>query len=287
MSDSPNIADVTERDFNALVVEKSRTVPVLVDFWAAWCAPCQMLMPVLGRLAEEYRGKFFLAKVNADVEQTLAARYGVRSLPTVRLFKNGAVVDEFMGAQPERTIRALLDRHIPRESDALVHQALLELRSGNLEQAAALLQRARRIDPANDKVKIELARILTALSRLEEAAAVLDDLSADGKRDPEAVALTARLEFARIAAGAPPPTELEKRIAADPRDSEARYQLGARRLLAGDYEAALDQLLEIVRRDRRYGDGAAHKAMLKVFELLGDKPELVRKYRGLLYSALN
>jgi len=287
MSDSPYIADVTERDFDALIVQKSREVPVLVDFWAAWCAPCQMLMPVLARLAEEYRGKFFLAKVNSDTEQALAARYGVRSLPTVKLFKNGTVVDEFLGAQPERTIRALLDRHIPRESDALVYQALLELRSGKPEQAVTLLQRARQNDPANDNVKIELARILAALSRLDEAAAVLDDLSADGKRGPDAVALAARLEFARIAAGAPPLAELEKRITANPRDSEARYQLGARRLLAGDGEAALDQLLEIVRRDRRYGDGAAHKAMLKVFELLVDKPELVRKYRGLLYSALN
>jgi len=287
MSDSPHISDVTERDFDILVVQKSREVPVLVDFWAAWCAPCQMLMPLLAGLAEEYRGKFFLAKVNTDVEQALAARYGVRSLPTVKLFKNGAVADEFMGAQPEKTIRVLLDRHIPRESDALVHQALLELRSGKPEQAVTMLQRARLNDPANDNVKIELARILAALSRLEEAAVVLDDLSADGKRNLVAAVLTARLEFARIAAGAPSPAELERRIAADPRDNEARYLLGARRILAGDYEAALDQLLEILRRDRRFGDGAAHKAMLEVFELLGDKPDLVRKYRGLLYGALN
>jgi len=287
MSDSPYILEVTERDFDAVVVQKSREVPVLVDFWAAWCAPCQMLMPVLARLAGEYRGKFFLAKVNTDVEQALAARYGVRSLPTVKLFKNGAMVDEFMGAQSERTIRALLDRHIPRESDALVYQALLELRSGKPEQAVALLQRARQDDPANDNVKIELARILAALSRPEDAVVVLDDLSVDGKRDPEAVALTARLEFARIAADAPLQAELEQRIAANPHDNEARFQLGARRLLAGDYEAALDQLLEILRRDRRYGDGAAHRAMLKVFELLGDKSDVVRKYRGLLYSALN
>jgi len=208
-------------------------------------------------------------------------------LPTVKLFKNGAVVDEFMGAQPEKTIRALLDRHIPRDPDPLVYQALLEMRSGKPEQAVALLQRARQDDPANDNVKIELARILAALSRLEDAVVVLDDLSVDGKRDPEAVALTARLEFARIAAGAPLQAELEKRIAANPHDNEARFQLGARRLLAGDYAAALDQLLEILRRGRRNGDGAVHKAMLKVFELLGDKPDVVRKYRGLLYSALN
>jgi len=287
MSDSPYISDVTERDFDTLVVHKSRELPVLVDFWAAWCAPCQMLMPVLAKLAEEYGGKFFLAKVNTDVEQALAARYAVRSLPTVRIFKNGAVIDEFLGAQPERTIRALLDRHIPRQSDALLHQALQELRGGNPEQALTLLQRARQDDPSNDSVKIELARILTAMSRFEEAAIVLNDLSADGKDKPETVALMSRLEFTRIAADAPPVTELKKRIAANVRDNEARYQLSLRQALAGDHVAALDDLLAILQYDRRFSDGAAHKAMLGIFNLLWDKPELVRKYRGLLYSALN
>jgi len=287
MSNTPYIFDVTERDFDTLVVQKSRERPVLVDFWASWCTPCQMLMPVLAKLAETYGGKFFLAKVNTDVEQALATRYAVRSLPTVKIFKNGAAIDEFLGAQPERTIRALLDRHLPRQSDALVYQALPEARGGNPQQALTLLERARQDDPANDSVKIELARILTALSRFEEAAIVLNELSAEGKDHPEIVALMSRLEFTRTAADAPPVAELEKRIAANVRDNEARYQLSLRHALTGDYVAALDDLLAILRYDRRFGDGAAHKAMLGILNLLWDKPELVRKYRALLYSALN
>ncbi|MEK7666059.1 MAG: thioredoxin, partial [Pseudomonadota bacterium] len=108
MIPSPHIADVTQQTFESLVLAKSREIPVLADFWADWCGPCKQLMPVLARLVDEYDGKFFLAKINSDTEQPLAARYGVKSLPTVKLFKNGQVVEEFMGAQPEKTIRALL-----------------------------------------------------------------------------------------------------------------------------------------------------------------------------------
>ena len=136
MSPSPHIADVTQQTFESLVLAKSREIPVLADFWAAWCGPCKQLMPVLAKLADEYGGKFFLAKINSDTEQPLAARYGVKSLPTVKLFRNGQVVEEFMGAQPEKTIRALLDRHIPRESDTLVYNAMLAARSGKTRRGA-------------------------------------------------------------------------------------------------------------------------------------------------------
>jgi len=244
-------------------------------------------LPVLAKLSEEYGGNFVLAKVNADVEQPLAARYAVHSLPTVKIFKNGAAIDEFLGARPERTIRALLDRHMPRQSDALVYQALQELRGRNPEQALSLLQRARQDDPANDGITIELARILTALSRFEDAAVALKDLSAGGNDKPETVALMSRLEFTRIAADAPPAKELEKRIAANVRDNGARYQLSLRHALTGDHVAALDDLLAIRRCDRRFDGGAPPKVMLGIFNLLWDRPELVRKYRSLLYDALN
>lgn len=287
MSQSAYIADVSQNDFDQMVLQRSHQVPVLVDFWAAWCGPCQMLMPLLARLAEEYAGKFFLAKVNTDVEQSLAAQYGIRSLPTVKLFKDGRIVDEFMGVQPERTIRALLDRHIPRPSDAMIDQAIAAFRAGDAARAQRLLEQVLALEPNNDRARLELAGVHITQGRFEEATALLDGLSADGKLDPRSAALRGRLEFARVAAAAPPVAELETAIAANPGDCLARYQLAAVRVLGGDYERALAELLEIVRRDRKFGDDAGRKAMLAVFNLLGSGDELVKKYRTALSSALN
>lgn len=285
MAQSSHIADVTEQSFEAEVLARSHQMPVLADFWAAWCGPCQALMPVLARLAEEYQGRFFLAKINSDDQQPLAARYGVRSLPTVKLFRNGQVVDEFMGAQPEKTIRALLDRHIPRESDALIGQAVAAARNGQIEQALAIMQQAMTLDPASDRVKLELARLLAHLRRIDEAEQVLNAASAEARESAHATALRARFEFARIAANSDAGA-LEAAIAADPKDSTARYQLAAQRVLDNRHREALDQLLEIVRTDRKFQDDAARKAMISVFNLLGGG-ELVNEYRRKLSMALN
>lgn len=287
MSQSPYIAEVSQQGFDRLVLQRSREVPVLVDFWAAWCGPCQMLMPLLAKLAEDYDGKFFLAKVNTDVEQGLATHYGIRSLPTVKLFKDGQIIDEFMGVQPERMIRALLDRHIPRPSDAVIDRAVAALRAGHAGEATQLLGQVLQAEPSNDRARLELAGVLIAQGNFDEAAASLDDLSAQAKADPRATELRGRLEFARVAAAAPPVTELERTVTTNPNDCPARYQLAAVRVLAGDYERALPELLEIVRRDRKFGDDAGRKAMLAVFGLLGSSGELVKKYRALLSNALN
>jgi putative thioredoxin len=246
-----------------------------------------MLMPLLAKLAEDYDGKFFLAKVNTDVEQGLATHYGIRSLPTVKLFKDGQIIDEFMGVQPERMIRALLDRHIPRPSDAVIDRAVAALRAGHAGEATQLLGQVLQAEPSNDRARLELAGVLIAQGNFDEAAASLDDLSAQAKADPRATELRGRLEFARVAAAAPPVTELERTVTTNPNDCPARYQLAAVRVLAGDYERALPELLEIVRRDRKFGDDAGRKAMLAVFGLLGSSGELVKKYRALLSNALN
>jgi putative thioredoxin len=287
MSPSPHLADVTQQTFESLVLAKSREIPVLADFWAAWCGPCKQLMPVLAKLADEYAGKFFLAKINSDTEQPLAVRYGVKSLPTVKLFRNGQVVEEFMGAQPEKTIRALLDRHIPRESDALVDNALLAARSGKPDEALAILQQAVKTDPGNDRAKLELARLHTYFGHAAEAEVALAALSVEARESSDAVGLKAQLEFVHIVANARPPDALLTAIAANARDSDARYELAAHLVLRQQYEAALDQLLEIVRTDRKFHDDASRKAMVSIFNLLGGSGDTVKQYRAKLSMALN
>lgn len=287
MNSSPHIAEVTGKDFVEKVLERSRTVPVLVDFWASWCAPCQMLMPVLARLADDYQGKFFLAKVNTDAEQELARRYGIRSLPTMRLFKDGEPVDGFIGVQPERTIRALIERYIVRESDVMATEARRLIAAGQADQALALLRRAAERDPGNDRVAVALAEALLAAERHDEAEQTIKALPPQRQLDADIAALKARLELARLANGAPPSAALEKRLAADPNDSEARYFLAIRHIAAGDHAAGLEQLLELVRRDRRFREDAARKAMIGVFNMLGGAHPLTNRYRGLLSSALN
>ncbi|WP_298135511.1 thioredoxin [Acidiferrobacter sp.] len=286
MATSPYITDVTEGNFDQAVIERSRTVPVLVDFWADWCAPCRSLMPILAKLAEEYQGRFFLAKVNSDEEQRLSGRFGVRGLPTVKLFKQGAEVAQFVGAQPERTIRELLDAHIDRPSDTALRAALDQEAAGNREGALAQLQAAHGADPANDRLTAHLGRLLCEQGRMADGETVLKGLSARALGDAEIGAVMARLEFVRMVAGTPALAELERTVGAHPEDLRARLTLGARYLLAGRHEDALEQWLAIVRADRRFGDDAGRRALLAAFTLLGDKGDLVRRYRGLLAAAI-
>ncbi len=278
---------VGQADFDSLVLQQSHTRPVVADFWAAWCGPCKMLMPLLSKLADDYQGKFFLAKIDTDKEQALATRYGIRSLPTVKVFKDGLVVDEFMGAQPEQAIRDILDRHILRPSDLLIAEAVEAQARGDAAEALALLTRAVQTDPDRDRPKLHLARLLFESGRSDDGEKILLDLTPAGRVDPEVVALRAKLDFVRLAAVSRTPDELEKAIAANPQDHEARYLLAAWRVLEGAHEAALDQLLEIVRRDRKFRDDAARKAVLAVFNILGGQGEIVSRYRKQLSMALN
>lgn len=282
----PEIFDVSEREFAARVLEKSHELPVLVDFWASWCAPCRALAPVLARLTQAYNGKFALAKVNTDVEQGLAARYGVRGLPTVKFFRNGDVVGEFVGLQPEATIRRMIEQHLPRQSEPLVRQALSARAAGKVDQALALLEQALATD-SNDDIRLMLAEVNLQAGRFDEAERLLATLSPQNKLEPGARALAAQLEFSHIAAQAPPVVELEQSLSGHPDDCTARTQLSAHQVLAQDYEGALIQLLEIVKRSRKVGGEAARKHMLAIFDILEGKGPLVSKYRNLLSAALH
>ena len=279
------IVDVT-RDNYAQVMEASFKVPVLLDFWAGWCQPCQVLMPVLARLAEEYQGKFLLGKLNTEEEPEIAAQFDIRSIPVVKLFRDGRPVDEFMGALPESAVRSFLDRHVARESDAEVARAIDCLRAGDVDGAITLLNAAGEADPDNPRVTVTLARAQAASGDLAAAEETLKRLPPDERDKPEVAALRGRLYFEGQVAGIPAANELEARLEADAGDREALYQLALHRVVGEDYETAMEMLLQLMRDDRDYGDDAGRRALLKVFELLGDDPRVGgfrRRMTSLLY----
>ncbi len=279
--------EVTEQNFAAQVIEASHQQPVLVDFWATWCGPCQSLMPILEQLAQSYQGKFLLAKVEIDSQQGLASQFGVRSVPTVKLVKNGQIVDEFTGALPESQIRAFLDKHIENESDQLMQQALMLYQQGDSEAALSQMGQILQAHPDNLNNKLIYTNILLREQHVDEAKKWLESLSAVANDNPQVQAMQAQLEFIHIVDNAPDMVTVQQQVADDPDNSEARYQLSAHAILQGQFDIAFEQLLEVVKRDRQFQDDAGRKALLKLFDLLGDKHELVSSYRRKLALALN
>ena len=289
MSDTPYIFDVSgAASFEQLVIENSFHKPVLVDFWAEWCAPCKALMPLLAKITEEYRGELLLAKVNCDIEQDIVQRFGIRSLPTVVLFKNGQPVDGFAGAQPESAIREMLKPHVaepaPLAADPLeTAQALFaEERFG---EAEALLKQVLSENNENGAALILYARCLAERGELGEAEAVLNAVKGDEHKQALAAA-RAQLTFLRQAASLPDGAELKSRLAQNPDDDEAGYQLAIQQLARQQYEAALDGLLKLFVRNRSFQEGLPHKTLLQVFDLLGNDHPLVTLYRRKLYQAI-
>jgi putative thioredoxin len=232
------------------------------------------------------KGQFILAKLDTEAEPEVAAQFGIRSLPTVQLFKEGQPVDQFMGALPESQVREFLSRHIARPSDRLLDQARGLLAAGDNANAERLIEQARAEDPNNSRVFVAEVQLKVASGDGDGALALLERTPVDLIDDPELAALRGRLGFASAVAGAPDAATLAARLEADPGDSEARYQLAAHQVIAGDYEAALENLLTLLKKDRGYGDDAARKGMVAVFDLLGGSGDLVSRYRGKMLSSL-
>ncbi|MDT8387478.1 MAG: thioredoxin [Thiogranum sp.] len=284
---SPDLFEVSGQDFQQLVIEQSHQTPVLVDFWADWCAPCKMLIPVLAKLVGEYQGRFKLAKVNTDVERELAAANGIRSLPTLRLYQHGEVVEEVLGAQPESVLRQLLDAHIERASDSTLAEALALAAGGNDAQAFQVIEQASHDDPDNPRLPLEHARLAIKAKRLDRAQEILADFPAGLAAQPESKALKLVLELASEIEDAPSPASLQKMLDADPARSEPRYQLAVSQALAGNYDSALDNLMELLKRDRGYRDGIAQRAMVALLTLLGNEDPRVAGYRRQMFALLH
>jgi putative thioredoxin len=287
MNEMQNIVNVTLDTFPTQVIEQSRRVPVLVDYWADWCGPCQMQMPVLQKLVEELDGKFVLAKVNTDEQRELAREHGIRSLPTMRLFRHGEIVEEILGAQTESTLRILLERYIERESDKIRARAIEAFQQGQQEAALEMLRNARRVEPENHQLTLDYAGLCLQAGRLDETEQLLMGLPRDVRDATEAVQLSALLDFSRAAKDAPPLEELEHSVTANPDDMTLRYSLGAVYVLNDRMEAAMDAFMFILEHDRKFRDDIGRRSLLAVFDILDSEGDLVQRYRRRMFNALH
>jgi putative thioredoxin len=262
-------------DFQKEVIERSRTIPVLVDFWAEWCGPCKVLGPVLERLAGQSDGQWVLAKVDTEVHQDVAREYEIQSIPNVKLFVDGAVANEFVGALPEYQVQRWLKAAIPGRHRKEIEQAEALLTSGKHAAAGALLEKVLQLEPENIDARILLARS-AVFSDPAKAARTVKDIDEPKYSDLlDAVRTVARLhEFTQHTDQLP--------------DGDVRqlYLSALQSLAANNFDAALRQFIEVIRRNRYYDDDGSRKACIAIFKLLGEEHELTGKYRREFSSAL-
>ncbi|MEQ9471592.1 MAG: thioredoxin [Roseitalea porphyridii] len=283
------IKDADIRSFVQDVIEASMEVPVLVDFWAPWCGPCKQLTPVLEKLVNQAGGLVKLVKVNADENQDLCQQLRVQSLPTVYAFKGGQPVDAFMGALPESQVKAFIEKLTDGSKaplDLALEQGQEALAAGENELALEIFKEIQAQDPANDTAISGILRAQVALGMLAEAEEILTSLPANLRVKADIEAAASALELAKEIGQTGDPAELRARLEADPKDHQARLDLALALFARSDAEGAIDELLELVRRDRKWNDEAARKQLVKIFDTLGGAHELTVSGRRRLSSVL-
>ncbi len=287
MSESPYIHDVTIENFQTMVIDSSARQPVLVDFWADWCNPCQQLTPVLHKLADEYKGAFMLAKVNSDEQGELAAKAGVRSLPTVKLFIDGQIVNEFMGALPESEVRKFLDQYIQSGNGSVIDEAMQAFQQGREQDALDMLNAALADDPQNAGLKIGIAKLVAHQGDFDSASSLIDTLSDEEKEQPDAKELITMIKFTKQLQEAGNPEELQQRLNDNPDDLDAMLKMSHHLTASGNHEAAINLLLQIMQKDRSFEDDAGRKGLIDIFDLLGSENPLVQTYRRKMFTLLH
>jgi putative thioredoxin len=274
---SEYILDVSEGTFENDVLMRSHETPVIVDFWAEWCAPCKMLGPLLERLANEWGGSFLLAKVDVDENPNLAIRYGVQGIPAVKAIQNGEVVSEFVGAQPESIVRRFVQNLVPSEADKAVAEAQSLLATRHWPEAEDAFREVLEQDESNATAALGLVKSLLMQGKGKESGEILADFPA-GTEWPVAESLRPLADALVEAEGA--------EQSADDDTLSARLHRAANLIARGNLPAAMDGLLDILREDKTYRGGLPKQIMLALFVLLGDQDPLTREYREELASVL-
>ena len=287
--DGAVIKDGNIQTFMQDVIEASKEVPVLVDFWATWCGPCKQLTPVLEKVVTQAAGLVKLVKINADENQDLCAQLRVQSLPTVYAFKDGQPVDAFMGALPESQVKAFIDKLTDGAKaplDQALEQGQAALDAGENELALEIFKEIQAQDQTNDTAIAGILRAQIALGMLAEAEEILTSLPSNIRTKADVESAASALELAKEVGETGDPAELRAKVEADPKDHQARLDLSVALFARGDAEGAIDELLELVRRDKAWNDEAARKQLVKVFDTLGGAHELTVSGRRRLSSVL-
>ncbi|MFN2287241.1 MAG: thioredoxin [Chromatocurvus sp.] len=279
------IVDIDETNAARWLIEESQQRPVIIDFWADWCEPCKMLMPILEKLADEYQGAFVLARVNADSQQMIAQQFGVRSLPTVIVMQGGQPVDGFAGAQPEGAVREMLQKYLPSPWDSVLQKAAAHLEAGETSDAIAVLRPAYEESGRKHEIAMAYALALIEGMRLDEAEAVLDAVKI-ADQDAAYEQCRAQLEIRREAAKSPEMTALEEQLAGDPDNLDLRAQLALHYTAAGQYREGLGNLFTVLQRQLDHDNGRTRKALLDTIASLGKGDPLAAEFQRKLYSLL-
>ncbi|WP_409371479.1 thioredoxin [Methylocella sp. CPCC 101449] len=283
------IKDVTSASFRVDVIAESARQPVLVDFWAPWCGPCKQLAPVLEKVVQSTQGKVRLVKMNIDEHPQIAGQLGIKSIPAVIAFQRGQPVDGFMGALPEGQIKNFIERLVgplTGAADDLIAEAEAALAAGEHEAAAETFAAALQEDEANTKALGGLVRVLVALGDLEQARAALAQTPKGSENDPAITAAKAAIEIAEQSGNLGETAELEAKVQANPADNQARFDLALALNAQGKREAATDQLIAIIKRDRNWNDDGARKQLVQFFEAWGHMDEETISARRKLSAAL-
>lgn len=284
---SQHVREATADNFTSLVLENSDKSPVVVNYWSPHAGPCKTLLPRLTHLTEEFGGRFLLVLLNTDEYGALARDQGVDSIPTLKIYHQGKVIDTLHGAESETHIREFIGRHVPRAASQLHGAALEAYQKGELDRAVTLAAEAALARPDQPQIPMDLAKLLMLSGRFDQADELLRCMPPAAREHRELRNLASHLGFIRAAQGAPPIGVLEDTVAHDPADLDSRYQLAALKVVRDDYEGAIVQLLEILTRDPKYRNDAGRHSLLALFDMLGDDDERVKRYRPLLSEALH